>query len=73
MPRKPKSSEPLVKITTRVYSSDYETLKEMYPQAGPQEAIRELIHAHIQLVRIRKSKEIEGLATEIDLELEEDV
>ena len=48
-----KEVEPLVRITTNLYESDYSILKLAYETIGAKVAIRRIVHAHVQKLRQR--------------------
>lgn len=67
MPRK-KELEPLLEVKIRLYASDYERLKLLYPQAGPARVIRAIVHTHVAKIVAQTPASAEP---ELDFEIEE--
>lgn len=70
MPR-PKNPEELVKVTLNLNLADYDRLKVMYPQHGPQKVIRALVKAHVNRVTRRVAETTEALVPELTIDLTE--
>ena len=64
-----KEIEPLLKITLNVYASDYQRLRDHYPQHGPQKVIRALIRGHFNKLDKAMAEIAAPLIPHLDVEL----
>lgn len=64
----PRSEEPLTKIHIRLFESDIEALREFYPNAGYNVAIRQLVRKHVRALQDRLARG--GASPDLNLDLE---
>lgn len=63
-----KSGEPLKKITTNVFESDWRRLGEIYVDVGASLALRQILRNHLATLEAKLTRAREDLAHEIDID-----